>query len=262
MIVRGWIFKRGKIGTPRARRRVYKSVAGRRVMLSQKKRRVIEQPVTGLRQSCKELGIHGCAGARREDLESAMTCALGTVPQITMACKSKGINGFSGLSKSELIPKCCSIKTTTRRTAPPKQKQVAIVPSHPKPKPVIPSLDLNRVREDLDHYHPGESDMDHHAEIDKNCATREFRGLGEWINDEEDYYEYSSDCENDDDEEDCMSEDEYFEDNDQRIWAPGEEKHYKEHFERWAKDHDWYPLVKLSVDTSEKDWAEFSICKK
>ena len=59
-----------------------------------------------------------------------------------------------------------------------------------------------------------------------------------------------------------MNEDEYFEDNDNRIWTPGEEKRYKEHFESWAKDHDWYPLVKLSVDTSEKDWAEFSICKK
>lgn len=229
-------------------------------MLSQKKRRVIEQPVIGLRQSCKELGLHGCASARREDLESAVTCAFGTVPKITATCKDKGIAGFSGLPKNKLISKCCSIKTTTRRVAPP--KQIATVPSHPKPKTVIPSLDMHRVREDLDHYHPGESDDDHRAEIDKDCATREFRGLGEWINDEEDYYEYLSDCENDEEEEDCMSEDEYFEDNDQRAWAPGEGERFTKDFTRWAKDHDWYPLVKLSVDTSEKDWAEFSICKK
>ena len=74
----------------------------------------------------------------------------------------------------------------------------------------------------------------------------ETRHLGEWENDPQDM------ADTDWDESD-------WEDNDQRIWVSGEYKRYKNIFEEWAKDYDWYKKVELDLTTGEKDWAYFSV---
>ena len=52
------------------------------------------------------------------------------------------------------------------------------------------------------------------------------------------------------------------ENNDQRIWAPGEYKRYSKMFVEWAKKFPWYKKVDLQLSTSEKDWCEFTISLK
>lgn len=76
-------------------------------------------------------------------------------------------------------------------------------------------------------------------------VTLDVRHLGHWVDDEEDHYD-------DDD-------DSWREDNDQQIWADGEYKKYFKLFTDWAKNYPWYKKVKLDLDTSEKNWCEFSI---
>lgn len=86
----------------------------------------------------------------------------------------------------------------------------------------------------------------HHGdiEIDNVLIRNDFRDLGNWIHDEENSYD---------------REDDWREDDDQEIWAPGEYKKYLKLFTDWAETKSWYKLVKISLQTSEKNWCEFII---
>lgn len=49
------------------------------------------------------------------------------------------------------------------------------------------------------------------------------------------------------------------EDYDWEVWVPGEFQKYKREFEEWAKRKDWFPKVKLELETSEKNYVDFII---
>lgn len=83
--------------------------------------------------------------------------------------------------------------------------------------------------------------------IDGDSLSVDFRDLGNWVHDEENAWDREED------------DPDFREDDDQMIWAPGEYKRYLAKFEDWAKSKDWYPKVKLSLETSEKNWVSFNI---
>lgn len=93
------------------------------------------------------------------------------------------------------------------------------------------------------------------VEINENSVSKSFRDLGDWIDDEEDSYE-----------KDDPDSDEYDpgwrEDNDNKIWAPGEYKRYAIKFRDWAKGHSWYKKVDLEIETGEKSYCDFTITLK
>ena len=84
------------------------------------------------------------------------------------------------------------------------------------------------------------------------AVTSEFRHLGHWIDDEESAHEFE------DPESDRFDEG-WREDNDQRVWAPGEYKRFKAMFTDWAKGYPWFDKVTLDLETSEKDYCEFIV---
>lgn len=99
---------------------------------------------------------------------------------------------------------------------------------------------LKTIESDLEYFRPGGGGESGEIRTDDNSVSREFRYLGNWIDDEED------------------GQDEY-EDNDQRVWAPGEYQKYFKAFKEWASSKPWFNQVKLGLQTSEKDWCEFYV---
>jgi len=101
---------------------------------------------------------------------------------------------------------------------------------------------LKDIEFDLKHFNPGNHYMKGEVRIDSeyNSVSIDFRDLGNWIDD-------------------VQSGQEDYEDNDWRIWAPGEYKKYFTKFQDWASKRPWYNKVKLGLDTSEKDWCYFSV---
>lgn len=85
------------------------------------------------------------------------------------------------------------------------------------------------------------------VDIQGSTVVAEFRDLGNWVHDEENSYDREEDDEN------------WREDDDQMIWAPGEYKKYAAKFEEWAKDKPWRNQVNISLDTSEKSWCYFTV---
>jgi hypothetical protein len=81
---------------------------------------------------------------------------------------------------------------------------------------------------------------------DKSVSV-DFRDLGNWVHNEEDAWDREED---------------FREDDDQMIWAPGEYKKYMAKFDAWAKGKAWYSKVKLGLDTSEKNWCSFTVTLK
>lgn len=108
---------------------------------------------------------------------------------------------------------------------------------------------LDVIKRDFKYFNPGGGSARYYDEDDQGFGqdgltlSRDFRHLGRWI----------------DDMEDGQSD---YEDNDQRIWAPGEYKKYAKVFQDWAKTKPWYKKVKLGLETSEKDWCSFTITIK
>jgi hypothetical protein len=90
------------------------------------------------------------------------------------------------------------------------------------------------------------ADADEIRISDKSVGV-DFRDLGNWVHDEEDAWDREED---------------FREDDDQMIWAPGEGKKYMAKFEAWAKNKPWYSKVKLGIDTSEKNWCTFTVTLK
>ena len=84
-----------------------------------------------------------------------------------------------------------------------------------------------------------------------NSVRVGFRHLGNWVHDEENAW--------DREEEGDMN---WREDDDQMIWAQGEYKRYMEKFKEWAKHFPWFAQVELSIETGEKNWANFVITIK
>lgn len=83
--------------------------------------------------------------------------------------------------------------------------------------------------------------------IGDTSVSVDFRDLGNWVHNEEDAWDREED---------------FREDDDQMIWAPGEYKKYMAKFEEWAKNKSWYPKVKLSIQGSEKNWVSFIVSIK
>ena len=103
---------------------------------------------------------------------------------------------------------------------------------------------IQQIRSDIERFRPGRNTGD--VDVHNDTITKEFRYLGNWIDDEEDR------SDDDFDESD-------WEDNDQQIWASGEYKKYIKIFTEWAQGYPWFKDVKLGLTTSEKNWCEFSI---
>lgn len=103
---------------------------------------------------------------------------------------------------------------------------------------------INQIFDDLKSFKP---DNKRYNDIEQyiDSVTVSFRHLGNWEDDEEDSY----------DEED----ESWREDNDNQIWARGEYQKYKRLFNEWASKYSWYNKVTLGLDTSEKNWCEFTI---
>lgn len=120
------------------------------------------------------------------------------------------------------------------------EKSVAKINSSPKVK--AKNDLLSTIKSDFSNFRPGGDRGE--ITVNDTTVTYDFRHLGRWIDDEENY-----DGEDDD----------WREDNDQRIWAPGEYKKYLTLFKEWAKNYPWFKKVKLELQTSEKDWCEFVI---
>lgn len=99
---------------------------------------------------------------------------------------------------------------------------------------------LQAIESDLNRFRPGGYSMKDDVNVEDDRVSIGFRDLGRWMDDEQD------------------GQDEY-EDNDYRIWAPGEYDKYAKIFQTWASNKSWYNQVKLKVNTSEKDWSEFSV---
>ena len=112
--------------------------------------------------------------------------------------------------------------------------------------PVGSSSLLDEVEKNIRNFRPGGGGEEGEIRRDDNQVSKDYRYLGNWIDDEQDRYD------DDFDESD-------FEDNDQRIWAPGEGKKYFEIFKKWAQSYSWFDKVKLGLETSEKDWCEFTV---
>lgn len=126
----------------------------------------------------------------------------------------------------------------------PKTPKVAKVPASQKKVEAL----LTQIESDLRSFRPG-GGSGGNIRKDNDSVSKDFRDLGNWINNEEDQYD------DDFDESD-------WEDNDNRIWAPGEYKKYLKIFTEWAKRYSWYKYVDLGLQTSEKDWCEFYITLK
>lgn len=105
--------------------------------------------------------------------------------------------------------------------------------------------DMERMRMD------GKTSDEVEASLKGDCVYTSFRDVGRWIHDEERGHE----CEEDGDMD-------WREDDDNMIWAPGEYKRYMEKFTEWAKGFPWFKDVVLDIDTSEKNWVQFSITLK
>ena len=101
---------------------------------------------------------------------------------------------------------------------------------------------LKNIALELKRFNPGKYYMKDDVRIDaeSNIVEMDFRGLGNWIDDEQ------------------SGQDDY-EDNDSRIWAPGEYEKYLQKFKSWASSKSWHKQVKLDINTSEKDWCSFSV---
>ena len=119
-------------------------------------------------------------------------------------------------------------------------------PTSPKVKKLVKGLagvddKLDDILSDLKYFKPGDSFQSQSGKDSKNKrAYIEFRHLGNW---------YTPDW---DDEEDP----------DQEEWAGGEYQKYLKIFKSWAKPYKWAKGAKLDVNTSEKNWAEFSVTVK
>jgi len=107
---------------------------------------------------------------------------------------------------------------------------------------------VSKIKSDFYSFRP-DGQRPNEIEVRGSYITSDFRHLGNWIDDEEghDYDDGDRD---------------WREDNDQRIWAPGMYKRYAALFKQWAKEYPWYKKVDLHLNTSEKDWCEFSISLK
>lgn len=107
------------------------------------------------------------------------------------------------------------------------------------------SVDINAIKSDLEGFRPGGGGDSQPAEVNGDQASKSFRHLGNWMHDEERDY--------DEDDQDWR------EDDDQMIWANGEYKKYFKVFTDWASTKPWFSNVKLGLETSEKNWVEFTI---
>ena len=125
-----------------------------------------------------------------------------------------------------------------------RQPKAAKVPASQKKKEAI----LNMIESDSRSFLGRPDDTNK----DDDSVTLEFRHLGDWIDDEENSYEY------DDPDSDEYAPD-WREDNDNRIWAPGEYTRYFKKFKEWAARYPWRKYVDLELNTSEKDWCYFTI---
>jgi hypothetical protein len=108
---------------------------------------------------------------------------------------------------------------------------------------------LVQVSRDLERFRPPGGGKSGEINMNKDSVSKDFRHLGNWINGEQDR--------SDDDFDDSD-----WEDNDQRIWAPGEYQKWKNYFIEWAKNYSWFNKVDLYLSTSEKDWCEFTVSLK
>lgn len=90
------------------------------------------------------------------------------------------------------------------------------------------------------------------VEINEDSVSKSFRGLGDWIDDEESAYEHE-------DPDDDNYDPDWREDNDNRIWAPGEYRKYMNKLKEWASHYPWYEKVVFGIETSEKDYCDFTI---
>jgi hypothetical protein len=108
---------------------------------------------------------------------------------------------------------------------------------------------MEQIFNDLKNFRPGYGGGD--VQRNGNTVSINFRDLGNWIDDEESGYEHEQDGDYG-----------WREDNDNRIWGPGQYKKYSKIFVEWAKRFPWYRKVKLGLSTSEKDWCEFTIALK
>ena len=107
---------------------------------------------------------------------------------------------------------------------------------------------IEDIQKDLDRFNPGGGGSDSQAELRDERASKDFRDLGNWENDEEAGYEHEEDGDMD-----------WREDDDNMIWEPGEYKKYFDIFVKWAESKPWFSNVKLGLETSEKNWVEFSV---
>ncbi len=98
----------------------------------------------------------------------------------------------------------------------------------------------------IDGNRPDNTDGAYEVEQNSTSISVSFRDLGRWDNDEE---AHGGDEEDRD----------WREDDDQRIWAPGEHKKYLAKFNDWAQNFSWYKSVKLSIQTGEKSYCDFCI---
>jgi hypothetical protein len=111
---------------------------------------------------------------------------------------------------------------------------------------------LDTIKSALENMRMDGSRPDDDVDMFSNGVGVSFRDLGRWEDDEE----MSSDYEDPDSDDYDPS---WREDNDQQVWAHGEYKRYMQKFTDWAKFYSWYKYVKLSIETSEKNWCEFRI---
>lgn len=111
---------------------------------------------------------------------------------------------------------------------------------------------IERIQQDLKGLRMEGSTSDE-VEISLNgkSVSASFRDVGRWIHDEE----RGRECEEDGDED-------WREDDDNMIWAPGEYRKHMDKFIEWARNFVWSKEVTLEIDTNEKNWVSFSITLK
>lgn len=114
------------------------------------------------------------------------------------------------------------------------------------------SATIEQIKEDLKGLKmEGEFPSEVEISWDGTSVGASFKGVGLWIHDEE----RGRECEADGDED-------WREDDDNMIWAPGEYRKHMDKFIEWARNFKWFKEVTLNVNTSEKNWASFSIALK
>lgn len=110
---------------------------------------------------------------------------------------------------------------------------------------------LQQIKNDFRYFRPGRHYMEQGPEIEGNSVSYSFRGLGNWVHDEENaYYRRKG------------GGDDWREDDDSKIWAKGEYNKYMKFFKEFVSNYSWKKYVNISLNPSEKDWCYFEISLK